>query len=90
MTECVDDVVVVVCPRKKTDPRPFLPVIAVNPSMRSTTNLLIINLAIADILFVLFCVPYTASDYALPMWPFGNLWCKIVSEWEEMFVTRYK
>lgn len=47
--------------------------------MKSTTNLLIINLAIADILFVLFCVPFTASDYVLPMWPFGNFWCKIVS-----------
>lgn len=54
-------------------------VIAVNPSMRSTTNLLINNLAIADILFVLFCVPFTASDYVLPNWLFGNFWCKIVS-----------
>lgn len=47
--------------------------------MRSTTNLLIINLAIADILFVFFCVPFTAFDYVLPTWPFGNFWCKIVS-----------
>lgn len=57
----------------------FISVIAVNPSMRSTTNLLIINLACADILFVFFCVPFTAVDYVLPMWPFGNFWCKIVS-----------
>lgn len=47
--------------------------------MRSTTNLLIINLACADILFVFFCVPFTASDYVLPTWPFGSFWCKIVS-----------
>lgn len=53
-------------------------VIAVNPSMRSTTNLLINSLAVADILFVLFCVPFTASDYVLPAWPFGNAWCKVV------------
>lgn len=46
--------------------------------MRSTTNLLIINLAVADLLFVIFCVPFTATDYILPMWPFGDLWCKFV------------
>lgn len=53
-------------------------VVAANPGMRSTTNLLIINLAIADLLFVIFCVPFTATDYVLPFWPFGNLWCKVV------------
>ena len=53
-------------------------VVACNPQMRSTTNLLIINLAIADLLFIVFCVPFTAWDYAFPFWPFGNVWCKIV------------
>ena len=51
---------------------------AVNQQMRSTTNLLIINLAIADLLFIVFCVPFTATDYVLPFWPFGEIWCKIV------------
>ncbi|XP_062556342.1 allatostatin-A receptor isoform X3 [Armigeres subalbatus] len=46
--------------------------------MRSTTNLLIINLAAADLLFVIFCVPFTATDYILPEWPFGLMWCKFV------------
>ncbi|XP_053949839.1 allatostatin-A receptor-like [Anastrepha ludens] len=53
-------------------------VVVANQQMRSTTNLLIINLAISDILFVIFCVPFTATDYVLPEWPFGNLWCKFV------------
>lgn len=65
----------------------IFPVIAVNPSMRSTTNLLINNLAIADILFVFFCVPFTAADYLLPTWPFGNFWCKIVSLSPPILVT---
>ena len=55
------------------------PVVAGNPLMRSTTNILIINLAVADLLFVVFCVPFTASDYILSNWPFGNFWCKFVS-----------
>lgn len=53
--------------------------VAANQQMRSTTNLLIINLAFADILFVIFCVPFTATDYILPEWPFGDVWCKCVS-----------
>lgn len=53
-------------------------VVAANQQMRSTTNLLIINLAVADLLFIVFCVPFTGTDYALPFWPFGDTWCKIV------------
>uniref|UniRef100_A0A182HLU1 G-protein coupled receptors family 1 profile domain-containing protein n=1 Tax=Anopheles arabiensis TaxID=7173 RepID=A0A182HLU1_ANOAR len=53
-------------------------VVLSNPQMRSTTNLLIINLAIADLLFVVFCIPFTATDYVLASWPFGELWCKSV------------
>ncbi|XP_037938682.1 allatostatin-A receptor [Teleopsis dalmanni] len=53
-------------------------VVIANQQMRSTTNLLIINLAVSDILFVTFCVPFTATDYVLPEWPFGNVWCKFV------------
>ncbi|XP_067216592.1 allatostatin-A receptor-like isoform X3 [Linepithema humile] len=53
-------------------------VVAANAGMRSTTNILIINLAVADLLFVIFCIPFTATDFVLPYWPFGNVWCKIV------------
>ncbi|RZF46225.1 hypothetical protein LSTR_LSTR010887 [Laodelphax striatellus] len=53
-------------------------VVAANQQMRSTTNLLIINLAVADLLFIVFCVPFTATDYILPYWPFGDFWCKTV------------
>uniref|UniRef100_A0A182J8Y8 G-protein coupled receptors family 1 profile domain-containing protein n=1 Tax=Anopheles atroparvus TaxID=41427 RepID=A0A182J8Y8_ANOAO len=53
-------------------------VVLSNPQMRSTTNLLIINLAVADLLFVVFCIPFTATDYVLASWPFGDVWCKTV------------
>ncbi|XP_058128905.1 allatostatin-A receptor-like [Anopheles ziemanni] len=53
-------------------------VVLSNPQMRSTTNLLIINLAVADLLFVVFCIPFTATDYVLASWPYGDLWCKSV------------
>lgn len=50
-------------------------VVTFNRQMRNTTNLLILNLAVADILFIVFCVPFTATGYALPHdWPFGDLW----------------
>lgn len=53
-------------------------VVLSNPGMRSTTNLLIINLALADLLFVVFCVPFTGSDYVLEEWPYGDIWCRVV------------
>ncbi|XP_069172707.1 allatostatin-A receptor [Procambarus clarkii] len=53
-------------------------VIIANKQMRSTTNYLIFSLAMADLLFIVFCVPFTASDYILPTWPFGSIWCKTV------------
>jgi allatostatin receptor len=46
--------------------------------MRNTTNVLILNLAVADLLFIVFCVPFTATDYALNYWPFGLMWCQAV------------
>lgn len=49
-----------------------------NPQIRNTTNLLILNLAIADLLFIILCVPFTAWDYAFPYWPFGDTWCRCV------------
>eukprot|EP00095_Tigriopus_kingsejongensis_P000724 maker-scaffold338_size202645-snap-gene-1.15 protein:Tk00724 transcript:maker-scaffold338_size202645-snap-gene-1.15-mRNA-1 annotation:"allatostatin a receptor" len=54
-------------------------VVVFNKQMRNTTNLLILNLAVADLLFVVFCVPFTATGYAFPhSFPFGDVWCKLV------------
>lgn len=53
-------------------------VVVLNPQMRSTTNLLILNLALSDLLFVIFCIPFTAVDYMLASWPFGQFWCQVV------------
>ncbi|XP_042892755.1 allatostatin-A receptor-like [Penaeus japonicus] len=53
-------------------------VIIINRQMRSTTNYLIFSLAAADLLFIVFCVPFTASDYMLKSWPFGRVWCQTV------------
>lgn len=53
-------------------------VVLFNAQMRTTTNVLILNLAVSDLLFVVFCVPFTALDYVLVVWPFGDVWCKTV------------
>ena len=58
-----------------------------NPQMKNTTNLLILNLAVADLLFLLVCVPATASDYILMYWPFGLTWCRTVQY--IIYVTAY-
>jgi len=44
---------------------------------RTATSLLMLNLAVADLVFIFVCVPTTAARYALPVWPFGPVWCKV-------------
>ncbi|MXQ92472.1 hypothetical protein E5288_WYG001032 [Bos mutus] len=44
----------------------------------STTDLFILNLAAADLCFILCCVPFQAAIYTLDDWLFGALVCKAV------------
>ena len=53
-------------------------VIITKSHMRSPTNLLLLNLAFADILFVLVCPPLTAYQIVTQTWPFGDAACKIM------------
>ncbi|KAK3793034.1 hypothetical protein RRG08_054970 [Elysia crispata] len=52
-------------------------VVLADKHMRNTTNILILSLAFADLFFILFCVPFTATGYAMPVWPFGAVGCKM-------------
>lgn len=45
---------------------------------RNTTNLFILNLAAADLLFLVFCAPFHAVMYIGLGWPFGQFMCKFV------------
>ncbi|XP_075415811.1 galanin receptor type 2 [Tenrec ecaudatus] len=44
----------------------------------STTNLFILNLGVADLCFVVCCVPFQATVYTLDSWVFGSLLCRAV------------
>ena len=52
-------------------------VVLVNRQMRNTTNLLILSLSVADLFFIIICVPFTAMGYAMTTFPFGIVWCRI-------------
>lgn len=41
----------------------------------SPTNTFILNLSVADLSFLLFCVPFHATIYSLPEWVFGAFLC---------------
>ncbi|KAM3625134.1 uncharacterized protein V6R79_007349 [Siganus canaliculatus] len=41
----------------------------------SPTNIFILNLSVADLLFLIFCVPFHATIYSLPQWVFGAFLC---------------
>lgn len=49
-----------------------------NHSMRTVTNYFIVNLAVADFLVILFCLPPTVLWDVTETWFFGKAMCKIV------------
>lgn len=66
-------------------------VILSQPDMRNVTNVLLVNLALADIAFLLVCVPVTAIKYVTFSWPFGEIPCQAVHclLYSTLFVTIY-
>ncbi|NXL12915.1 GALR2 protein, partial [Setophaga kirtlandii] len=55
-----------------------LAVLLRNGQVKNTTNLFILNLGVADLCFILFCVPFQATIYTLEGWVFGPFMCKAV------------
>uniref|UniRef100_A0A915BZI5 G-protein coupled receptors family 1 profile domain-containing protein n=1 Tax=Parascaris univalens TaxID=6257 RepID=A0A915BZI5_PARUN len=54
-------------------------VVALHRQMRNSTNTLIIGLACSDLMFLTLCVPFTAVDYALPVWIFPRWMCSMIN-----------
>lgn len=50
--------------------------ISLNKGMQTSTNLLIFNLALADILFIIVCIPTTLFGF-FGRWPFTDFGCKL-------------
>lgn len=55
-----------------------LAVLLRNRQVTNTTNLFILNLGVADLCFIVFCVPFQATIYTLDDWIFGPYMCKVV------------
>ncbi|CAD5125806.1 unnamed protein product [Dimorphilus gyrociliatus] len=63
-------------------------VIATNKQMRNTTNLLILNLSLADLIFLIFCIPANmVSVYILHEWVAGTFMCRLHLAFQ--FITVY-
>ncbi|KAM9798109.1 galanin receptor type 1 [Neosynchiropus ocellatus] len=45
---------------------------------RSTTNIFILNLSIADIFYLLFCIPFQSTIYMMSSWVLGVFICKFI------------
>ncbi|KAM3842181.1 galanin receptor type 1-like, partial [Diretmus argenteus] len=45
---------------------------------RSTTNIFILNLSIADLSYLLFCIPFQSTIYMMPTWVLGAFICKFI------------
>ncbi|XP_060685860.1 KISS1 receptor a [Hemiscyllium ocellatum] len=61
-------------------------VIGKHRQMRTATNFYIANLAATDIIFLVCCVPFTATLYPLPDWIFGDFMCKFVNYLQQVTV----
>ncbi|XP_024062513.1 galanin receptor type 2 [Terrapene carolina triunguis] len=55
-----------------------LAVLLRNGQVNNTTNLFILNLGVADLCFIVCCVPFQATIYSLEGWVFGPFLCKAV------------
>jgi len=53
-------------------------VIVTRARMRTNTNLLLLNVAVGDLVFVIFVPPLTAYQFATSNWPFGDLACRMM------------
>uniref|UniRef100_A0A914EAS7 G-protein coupled receptors family 1 profile domain-containing protein n=1 Tax=Acrobeloides nanus TaxID=290746 RepID=A0A914EAS7_9BILA len=54
-------------------------IVALNRQMRNSTNTLIIGLTISDLMFLTLCVPFTAIDYAFPVWILPIWGCQAIN-----------
>ncbi len=62
-------------------------VILAKKKLQTITNLLLLNLAVADISFLLICGSFTTVHYALTVWPFSDELCRVVQYL--LYVTCY-
>ncbi|CAH1782668.1 unnamed protein product [Owenia fusiformis] len=54
-------------------------VIMKNKRMRTVTNMMIMNLAAADITITILNIPFNIARHVYDEWPFGNAMCKVVN-----------
>ncbi|XP_013408153.1 neuropeptide CCHamide-1 receptor [Lingula anatina] len=48
-----------------------------NQSLRNGPNIMIVSLAAGDFLLIAISVPFLATSYTFPYWPYGNFMCKL-------------
>ncbi|XP_054269653.1 neuropeptide CCHamide-1 receptor-like [Macrosteles quadrilineatus] len=55
-------------------------------TMRSSSNTYIFSLALADLLVIITCVPFTSILYTVKYWPFGTFLCKLSMTTKDIFI----
>ncbi len=62
----------------------LISILCCQKSMRNLPNMFIFNLALGDLLVLLFTVPFTSTIYTFDSWPYGEFVCK-ASEFAKVF-----
>lgn len=53
-----------------------LVVVLRHKNLRTVANLLVVNVALGDFLFVFFCVPFSMIAYSFEYYPFSTIYCR--------------
>ncbi|KAL3866151.1 hypothetical protein ACJMK2_043479, partial [Sinanodonta woodiana] len=53
-------------------------VIVRKKGVKSISDTLILNLALTDIIFIVFCVPMRILAFVISTLPFGDVWCRLI------------
>jgi len=65
----------------------LISILCCQKSMRNLPNMFIFNLALGDLLVLLFTVPFTSTVYTFDSWPYGEFVCKASEFAKVLFIS---
>ena len=65
----------------------LLVVILINPSLRTSPNMMMLNLTLGDLIYLLISAPIHIEHEIHPCWQFGNIGCKVINTLQNIGIS---